>query len=203
VNDYLAFGPGSTVMRINEDGGVTLNVYSSAGVTDIRGRLCVPPGYVTDVNVRPIIGFATKTPAGPDCYDLRLTMPSGSPILGNAALAWFNFHTLSNQTTIVPLWMSDVTATKPGGELIPKVVGRDGRVVVVGREALLEAWMTTNRLPMLTLYAPTGSRHALQWTTNLSDSSWLTGPTFEMLELWRTFEVPTNEPSLFFRTEQQ
>jgi len=202
VNDYLAFGAGSTVVPILAQGEVELGLYSSAGVSEITGRLCFPAGYLTNVSFSPILGSLTWMPVTPECYDLRITAPAGRPFLGSGSVAGMSFTTLSNQSAFVPLVVSQVGALKPNGEGIPKIAPRAGRVVVVGTEPLLEAWRDTHAQPRLTLYGNPGHDYQLEWKGNLSDTLWPDSLRVSLTNLYQTFAVPTNKPALFFRAEK-
>jgi len=202
VNDYLAFGAGSTVVPILAEGAVDLGLYSSAGVSEITGRICFPAGYLTNVSFSPILGNLTWIPVTPECYDLRITAPAGHPFLGSGSVAWMSFTTLSNQSAFVPLVVSELGALKPNGEGIPKIAPRNGRVVVVGTEPLLEAWRDAHAQPMLTLYGTPGQDYWLEWKTNLSDTVWPDNLRVSLTDLSQSFTVPTNVPSLFYRAKK-
>jgi hypothetical protein len=206
VNDYLALGLGSTVMQIEQNGGVALGVFSSAGVSELESLLCVTSGYLTNFGITPLganICSVTVQPAPPCGYRLRAVTCSGRTLLGTQNIAWLSFSTLSNQSAFVPLVLSNIAALKPTGERIPKVLPHHGRVVVVGGQPLLEALSWPHRQPVLIVYGPPGSTHRLEWTTGLDGKApWtlereVTIPAGE-LSTW--LEVPmAGQRSLFYR----
>ena len=63
--------------------------------------------------------------------------------------------------------MVEVEGVKTDGGLVTNVSANAGRVVVIGREPLLEALITTNGAPALVLYGPAGSDYVVEATSDL------------------------------------
>jgi hypothetical protein len=59
--------------------------------------------------------------------------------------------------------------TSTGGQI--SLLGQSGRVVVVGNEPLLEAILNPDGTRGMAIYSPPASVYAVEYTTNLADSS--------------------------------
>jgi hypothetical protein len=120
---------------------------------------------------------AALQPAGPDHVQLRLSaaaaLPSGQP------LANLGFVARANQpSAIVPLLVSSAQAMQANGVAVPRVVGVDGRVVIVSSRPVLEALIATNGQRMLMLYGQSNVTYDIESTTSLN-------PTVVWTLYWR------------------
>lgn len=105
------------------------------------------------------------------------------------------------------LQISDTTGTQPDGTPVRHSAPQSGRLVVIGNEPLLEAFVTANGEPALVLYAQPGTTNTLETTTSLAvPVSWtpdrtVTMPTTNLFQLIEP--VCTNRCTLFFRARRE
>ena len=121
---------------------------------------------------------------------------------GPTNVGQLSFTALSNQSSaFVPLPIVVVTGLKPDGVPVGNWYGHPGRVVVVGNEPLLEAYLNTNRDVMLILYSIPGSTNEILSCPELhGTATWTNFKTVSLTNLFEFIEVnnPINS-KLFFR----
>ncbi len=101
--------------------------------------------------------------------------------------------------SFVPLGVVNVAATEQGGAQAGNTFGQGGRVVVIGPEPLLEAWLGTNSKRMLTLYGNPGASYALGYRTNVLDTNWQFSWRTPMTNLYEAFAANATLPQVFYR----
>jgi hypothetical protein len=122
-------------------------------------------------------------------------------LIGTQQLAWLHFSTVCTQSSaFVNLEIPDTIGTQPDGTLARNFAPQAGRVVVIGAEPLLEAYMGTNGHPVLVLYGQIGTNYVVQATADLSDpASWQTAWQGTLSDLFQVIEpVATADRSQFF-----
>lgn len=202
VNDYLALGLGRTNVLAQQISGVPLVIYSSAGVADLRFNLTVNVDHLTNVTLVPVANrfrASTCQEISSGVWFINLTTAPENPLLGTEEIAQLSFKAVSTQSAFVPLKLSNISAARPDGALVPKIVGYDGRVVVIAGKPLLEVWRSDPANVLLTLYGNPGTNYLVDWTTNLPAAFWFTGWDVTMTNLWETWEINTTEPQMFYR----
>ena len=194
---------GKAVVQAGHSTNVPIYLLSNLELTNMAFSVIYPPAWFTTnftltINAPEVLSTnLVVVPTGR--VDLSFTLSSNSILYGPKEVGQLGFTADSSQSSTF-LWLPvmNVQGLKPNGEAVANWYGLPGRVVVVGEELLLEAWLATNRQPMLTLYALPGPGYSLEWKTNLVDA-WTTHSRFEMTNLWQEFEVPRDVPSLFYR----
>ena len=171
VNEPMALGLGRTNVLVGQEGQVPLTVYSSGGVTEIESRLHIRPGHLTQVQLGPVgdtVCWATVVGDGTNGdYQLRVATCAGKRLVGTEQIGLLSFGALTNRSAFVPLGLSEVRAVRADGQVLSSVLARDGRVVVIGQERLLEAWLATNQQRMVSLYGQPGASYQITWTNRL------------------------------------
>jgi hypothetical protein len=202
VNDYLALGLGRTNVLAQQFSSVPLAIYSSAGVGDLQFNLNVNVSHLTNVALVPVPGrFLSSTfqEIGRGGWYISLTTEPENPLLGTEHIAQLSFKAVSTQSAFVPLLLSNISAARPERALVPKIVGQDGRVVVIASESLLEAKYGPTGQPTLTLYGKPGSSYMTEHKTNLLAGPWLPGWRVPMTNLSRDFGLAVDKRAEFYR----
>lgn len=103
-------------------------------------------------------------------------------------------------SAFVPLIVTDVVGIQADGTLVGNSSGQAGRVVVIGAQPLLEAWLSTNGQRMLTLYGNPGTSYQTAFNTNLLSTNWQSGWRVPLTNLYQEFTVDSTPPQLFYRS---
>ena len=105
------------------------------------------------------------------------------------------------QKTQIP----DTVGTQPDGTLARNFAPQSGRVVVVGTNALLEAFMGADGQPALVLYGPSGANYVLEATSDLSKPPpWQAVWEGTLTDLFRLIEpAPGTGQVLFYRARRE
>jgi hypothetical protein len=203
VNDFLAIGLGSIVTRTQQQTNVALTVYSSAGVTNICFALEYPEDRLANLSlsiVSPRICSATVAPVSNNLAMICVSTCPGDVLLGTEAVAELRFTTLPNNSAFVPLRLVEIAAVKDDGLPVDRVGGRDGRVIIIGNEPLLEATRGTNATVWLTLYGKPGSSYQITSSSYIPRAKpWPAAWKIGLTGLLDSFPLPdTTRPAQFF-----
>jgi hypothetical protein len=178
VDDYLELSLGTTVLRAGELGSVPVNlVASTTPVTNLSSSLLLASQRLVDrslTSFAPELSSATLQSEAPNVEKMIFNTTNGQVLRQSRLLARFNFTALANQSSaFVPLVLSNIVALQTNGLAVPRTLASAGRVVVVGREPLLESLLSTNLERSLILYGEPGSGYLVESTTDPSDeNSW-------------------------------
>ena len=207
VGDYFALGFGSQIVQVGQNGSVPVRLISSAGLSNLSFSVELPAGRLTNLTVLAVAGEVDSV----DIQSSATTRPSiivnsraGQSLQGDRELATFNFGTVSNQSSaFVTLIPTNVVAQKPSAALVTNVVSLSGRLVLIGREPLLESSLSTLGTPSLTLYGNPGSTHQLQIAPALGVanawSNWMRVPMTNLMQILPGLNLPTNG-IIFYRS---
>ncbi len=194
---------GQTVMLAGTTSSVPVNLVSSTALTNMAFTVHFSSGNFTnfDLTVNSAAVLTQQVDLlQPDQVRLSFTLPAASVLYGPTNVAQFWFTALSNQSSaFVTLGISNIVALKPDGDTAENASGLPGRVVLIGREPLLEARNGLIGEPTLTLYGKPGSSYALEWRTNVLAGAWQFGWHTPMTGLSREFGIEAAKPSQFYR----
>jgi hypothetical protein len=203
VADHFEVAFGSGVFRTGEAGSVTLNVVSSALVTNPVFALPVNPSRLQDLalsDLAPEVAGATLQPTASGVSVEVTTLP-GASLQGAKQIAKLAFAVVADQTSaFVALKATDIQAASALG-LVDNAVGQVGRLVIIGREPLLETQFTSGQSRRLILYGEPGAHIQLQTTLTLgSGASWQVWRELDLPALFQVVDdVPLGENALFYR----
>jgi len=175
-----------------EAGSVPLTLKSSLDLTNLTLQLRAPVTSLTNLNLRGLALEVTSLSlftqeAGTS--QLTLTL---NPALAEATvrdLAALEFLTVAEpHSSIAVLEASSLMAHRSDGLLITNGAASDGRVVIVGREPVLESLLTPRRL---VVYGRPGAAYALEYRTNtVQTGPWTEWMRFRQVERVATFDDP-------------
>ena len=151
------------------------------------------------------VGEPDGAARGERWYLGRVRTQADQPLLGDERIADVSFVAGCEHSRFVWLTLTNLSASKAGGEAIPKIVSRAGRVAVVAYDPMLETVLTTNRDVQLLLYGVPEVAHEVQFSTDVAaPAPWpvLTNVTLTNLVQEVQRFAPTNTPFLFFRAER-
>jgi hypothetical protein len=142
-------------------------------------------------------------PLGANLYSLNLVLnPALSP--GNQRiLAQLGFLSMpQTHSVIVPLGLSQLSGTQSDGSAAAKPGTLNGRVFVIGKEPLLDAWLEPDFSRKLTVYGKPGSSYEIDFTTNLLGGHWQYGWHWPMTNTFMAFDANDALRQVFYRAEE-
>jgi hypothetical protein len=211
VDDYSELALGRAAVRAGQAGSLPVTLNTSIGLTNVQGVIKVPGDRMTSLALlqwAPEVGTALLSQQTADSWHFEFQATPGQVFRTSQDLAQLNFLAVSNRSAFVPVAAGNITALDTSGRAIPRTFGTPGRVVVVEREPLLEAFPTTNSQPRLVLYGLSEHPYNLYASPVMPAlNGWLPvwQGTMPSNGLWMMVEGLTNRiaPSLFFRAEDR
>lgn len=207
VRDVLpdfTVGIGRTNLMVGESSFVPVTLASTLDLVSLGFHFTADTGRLTNVALQPVapeITSAALQSLGTNGYAVSFTLNPALQGDASRTLARLTFTAApAVHSAILPLGLSDMTASRQSGIPVMQIGANGGGVIVVGREPVLE--MTPG--PLLTLYGHPGANYAMQSATNLAppvfwDSAAqfvLPGDHFQMSGLI------TNQPRAFYRARE-
>jgi hypothetical protein len=204
VGECVQVSIGSTVMQIGTTSSVPVNLLSTVAVTNLSFTLSYPTNRFNNwtlTTTNTAIG-GVSVESGPTNASFTLGTKSGQVLQGPAQVGMSGFGAMSNSSAFVPLAIGNIQGTKSDGSPVGNTIGLGGRVVVIGKEPLLEAALSTNAQRLLTLYGNPGSSYLVSDKTNLLGTNWLVGWRVPMTNLAETFGLDAAHPMIFYRAAE-
>jgi hypothetical protein len=203
VANEVVLSLGSTNLLVGQTASVPVVLTSSLYLTNVTATLQVSATYLTNLALTSASAETTATllqSLGSNVYAVGLTLnPAASPG-GSRSVAKLNFlASPQSQSAIIPLTVSNVAALQQDGRAAAKPGGSGGRVIVVGRQPVLEAWFGTNGVRMLTLYGNPGASYEVASTTNLTDTNSLSVWRVPMTNQYQNFTADQTAPEIYYR----
>lgn len=199
---------GGLVLQAGQTGRLPFNLTAPTPLTNLVMTLRLPSGRLTtpSLEVTNVTMICTNWITNPvtNTYQINLASCPGRLIHVTNRMeqeGWLYVTAVSNQSSAF-LWLEfdDIVGRMLGGTLVEQGSNPAGRVVVVGEQPLLEAAWSTNRQPLLILYAKPGFGYNLGWTTNItSPPPWPTRLSVTMSNLVQEITVPPGLPQQFYR----
>ncbi len=204
VPECIEAGLGNTIMQVGTTSSVPVRLLSTVALTNLTFTVLYPAERLTNFAISPnspqVLTQQLRM-VSPGCLEVSFTLPGSSVLHGPTNAANLAFVTPTNQTSaFVPLLIENVDGWRPDGGLAANASGQPGRVVVIGREPLLEGVSGADGKPHVLLYGNPGVSYQLERRTNVVSGSWQPLGSMLMTNLWRdahTGEV--SHPTMFFR----
>jgi RHS repeat-associated protein len=203
VPECIQASIGSTVMQTGQTSSVPVVLLSTTALTNMVFVVPFPPDRLTNfaitVNSAQVL---TQSLQLLDKGDVQVSfiLPAGSVLHGPTNVGVLSFAALANQSSVfLPLPLISVSGQKPDGGPVANAYGQPGRVVIIGKEPLLEAALGTNAQRLLTLYGNPGATYQMGSSTNLMRTNWAPVWHFPMTNLSEVFSADQKSPLLFYR----
>jgi hypothetical protein len=206
-SEFFAASVGSTIVLYGQNGFVTIDGNTSAGLSAINLSFDIPPGHLTNLALQALspeldAGASTVTSQGGSSWVIHLAAQSGQSFTGNKALGQLAFKAGPNTSSaFVPLKITAITATKPNAATVSQLVAKSGRAVVIGAEPLVEASRAADGSRTVTLYGRSNASYALEYASSVSNpNAWKLWMRVPMTALSLT--LPPNQaadPAVFYR----
>jgi hypothetical protein len=203
VPECIQASVGSTIMQTGHTSSVPVLLLSTVALTNMVFTVPFPAERLTNfaitVNSAQVL---TQRLQLLDASNVQISfvLPGSSVLHGPTNVGQLSFAALSNQSSaFVTLPIKDVTGVKPDGGLAGNAFGVFGRVTIIGREPLLEAWLSTNGQRMLALYGNPGASYQMNLNTNLAATNWSFAFRVPLTNLVETFEANEELQRVFYR----
>ena len=206
VKDYAELSLGGVVLPGGQRTNVLLESTASAPLTNLQLTLVLPTNRLTlpvVENLAPTLATVATDDSQPGRVALNFSALPGQLIIGTQILARLNFTAAPEPaSSFVPLLLDAVSAARATPGLAPSLLLNHGRAVVVNREPLVEAFMTTNARTLV-LYGHPGTSYVVETAVSVT-GPWQAGPGVTLPALFTTFDTSdgTNAPAIFYRARE-
>jgi hypothetical protein len=202
VGDCLQVGLGATSVQTGQSACVPLNLLSSAGLTNLAFTLAYPSNrlgswVVTLTN--PAAGTALVQVLDSAHVQISIAARTGQLLQGATSLGTICFNTSPGSSGFLQVQATSVDGSKGDGLAVGNASGQSVRLVLIGAQPLLEAWLSTNSSRMLTLYGNPGASYQIAYATNLLGTNWQYAWRVPMSNLYETFAAEAQLPQVFYR----
>lgn len=204
LNEFV-LGFGATNVLAGQTGSVSVMLLSSLDLTNITAILQVSAAWLTNLTLAsasPETLAAGLQPLGADQYAVTLALNSALAQSAARVVAQLGFVSVPQPgSAFVPLAVSQPAGLRLNGQAADKPGAANGRVVVIGREPLLDALLATNGSRDLALYGQPGASYELQYSPNVADPNAWTNlmrvPLTNSLEIFHGLAAAG--PATFYR----
>jgi Fibronectin type III domain len=204
VGYEFLLGAGRASLFPGAASSVALTLTSQLSLTNLTAVFQASTNSLANLALAPVspeVIAASLQPLGASRYGLSFALnPALSP--GNTrTLAQLSFQAASTtHSAIVPLVVSQLSGLLTGDQPAAKPASVNGRVIIIGREPVLDAWLATNSRPMLTIYANPGSNCEVVFSTNLAFTNWQSAGNVLITNPQQDFDVNSTAPQIFYET---
>ena len=201
VSECLQLNVGSTGLQVGQTSSVPVSIISTRNLTNLSFTVVYPTNRFTNWVITPThsaIGATRVQSIDSSKTFFNLAANNGQAFHGPAVLGWLTFKALPDHSAFVPVTPASVIGLKTDGGAVGNSSGQPGRVVVIGPEPLLEAWMS-NSTRMMTLYGNPGSSYLTLFNTNLLKTNWYNGWRVPMTNLAEYYAVNQTAPQIYYR----
>jgi hypothetical protein len=201
VGDCVQVGLGSASVLTGQNACVPVNLLSTVGLTNITFVLAYPSnrfGNWTFSAINPAIGTSTVQVLEPGQVQIRVSTKPGQILQGPTSIGTACFSALPGRSAFLQVQIAGVVGSKGDGRAVGNASGGSARLVVVGAEPLLEAFLSTNGGRLLTLYGKPGASYMILSTTNLAATNWPTSWRVALSGMAQTFAADPSPPALFY-----
>ncbi len=202
VSECVQVGVSSTVMQVGTTSSVPVTLLTTVNLTNLSFALAYPSNRFGNWTIAPsnsVIGTTTVQVVSASNTLFSFATKSGQTLQGPAFLGSVYFRATPGHSAFVPLSVTDIAGTKSNNAIVATTFGQSGRVVVIGPEPLLEAWLGTNSTRMLTLYGNPGASYQMAHNMNLLTTNWLPDWRVPMTNLAAIFGANQTAPQIYYR----
>jgi hypothetical protein len=194
---------GSTGVLVGQTSSVPLSLEGSLPLTNLTVLVQAPLDHVTNLTLQSAaseILLSVLQPIGTNQYAISMSLDPAQSPGGLRTVAHLGFLAVpQTNSSIASVPLSQLSGLQNDGQIAPKPASFGGRVFIVGRQPLLDAWLTTNAHRMLSLYGNPGRSYEVDYTTNLSASKWQYGWRVPMTNVSESFPANASLPQVFYR----
>jgi len=194
---------GSTNLLVGGTSSVPVVLTTQLPLTNITVVLDTPTNSLTDLAMvavsREVIATLLQ-PLGASQYGISLTLNPALTPGDTRTLAQLAFASVpQDHSAIVLLRVLEPSGLQADGQAAAKPAAANGRVIIVGKEPVMDASPGTNASLMLTLYGNPGASYEVDYKASLLGADWQYGWRAPMTNLYEAFAVNASLPQIFYR----
>jgi hypothetical protein len=204
VGECVVPSLGRLVLLAGDSGRVPVHLISSVALTNFSMSVEAPLDRLTNLWLEPIVPeicSATLEPpaAEGDRYWLDLATCPSQWLIGTQQVAWLHFTTVPDQSSaFVTLALDNIVGQSADGTAVRNFASQAGRIVVVGEEPLLEAFLPEDGEPALYVYARPGETVVVETTTNIEAPVWEARAPVVMTSLFEVIKPVCIQPCTIY-----
>jgi hypothetical protein len=200
--------PTLTILEPGTQGGVFITVTCSSLLTNLQFALAYPSGPITPLacdSIAPPLATGRLSNAAPGLAWVRLSALPGQGLQGTQVVAQLSCEVAAGQASaFVSLTASAIEAATANGQPPGRVEVGVSRLVVLGREPLLEATRNPQSQPVVLLYGHPGTNYLILSQANLNAAApWQqAGSVTPTNEIQALDAVSVDGPAQFYRVRE-
>ena|ERR1039458_1680161 len=200
----VVFAIGSTNALGDEANQVPFTLQTVLDLTNLSLTVQTDDSHLHILGVTPsspeVVSMVLGT-ANSNGLPIAFTLNPAAIPTTNHVLAWLNFQGITNlDSAIVPLTITQFTATRGSGQVVPAATANGQVILIVSKPILVVSGKPQFGI---TLYGLPGATYAIETTTNLASPGW--HELERLLESGRVLTLTgltNNAAQQFYRTEQ-
>lgn len=169
----------SVNVRTQQVSCLAVRIFAGSPAAFVSFTLQAPCGYLTNVSLNTATRFTnTVFTPGTNCqWSVTLQTSPTNVLMGDENIGSLCFTAVSTESAFVPLTISNLVVTNVDNSG-PSVAASGGRIAVIAEKPLLEAWLGTNALRMVTTYGKANTSYEIHQSSNATAGRpWLLGWT--------------------------
>jgi len=208
VKDFVELIAGSAVMRAGTSNSVSLEMISSASLTEFHCVLSYPDARLTNLtfeSLAPGTALVALSSFEPNAATLSVVALPGQALQGTQEIARLHFTAVAGQgSALVSLRFDEMTCTRLHAGLAPSYLANTGNVAIIAEQPFLTALQANNGQRSLLLYGKTNTPYWVDFTTNYIDQpDWIGWRQIIMTNLVERLEgLHENVPMIFYRMRE-
>ena len=185
---------------------VPVDIVSTEELGGLQFVLQFPDNLLSNLWLEPLSPdrvTASLQSAGANAAALNISAMPGQSIFGTQHLARLHFTSVPGQSSsFAPLHVDSFAIATAAANSSPTELINDGRAVVVGAHSLLEARLRDGVFRELVLYGKTGVVYTVEFTTNITNTTWTRLGTVTTTNLSKTVSVGNGQlPTRYYRAK--
>jgi hypothetical protein len=207
VKDYIEITVGSATVYAGESNSVPVEFFTSARLTNMQCEIRFDGARLSDLGVQalaPLVATPSLTMLDANSAALTFAAMPGQFMQGTQQLARLTFTAVPGQlSAFMPLDITAMSSARMVAGLAPTPLTRDGRLVLIGTQPLVEARFTGNNVRQVVIYGRTNVNYTLQQATNLVSAPWTTRGIYSLTDRSRVINVgTTTSRAIYYRTRE-
>jgi hypothetical protein len=210
VRDFLpdvVLSMGRTNVVPSQVSSVPVRLDSGANLTNVAFDVEIDPALLGSFALQSpstdVLGASMQLLQSNRCR-ISLALKPGVPASANRTLLRFGFTTTSNEiSSMVGLHVTGVSATRDTGSAVVNRAGRSSRVVIVGKQPLLELAESAGASRLVNLYGRVNASYVIEYATNLGPAAvWIPVTSIELTSAMQTLSLPSVPATAFYRARE-
>jgi hypothetical protein len=205
VLDSLTLTLSEDILYAGSNGFLGIYLKCNAAITNVTADLDLPLNRFTNFTVVPVaVPDGRVGLEGERTLHLNLRVDSHQTYAQPTLVARLAYQSVLDQiSAIMPVRITGMTSIRPDGLPLASVLGYDSRIIVVGRQPILEALRGVDSPRSLMVYGREGMDYHIQSATGPESKSWPDYISVTLTNIAHRLDglTPTNE-NRFYRASE-